>query len=34
MWKPGLVTVPMHGGDLPVGTLRSIEKQADVRLRR
>ena len=32
--KPGLVTVPMHPGDLPVGTLKSIEKQADVKLRR
>lgn len=26
--KPGKVTVPMHGGDLAVGTLRSIYRQA------
>ena len=32
--KPGLVTVPMHPGDLPIGTLKSIEKQAGVKLRR
>ena len=32
--KPGLVTVPMHPDDLPIGTLKSIEKQADVKLRR
>ena len=32
--KAGLVTVPMHLGDLPVGTLKSIEKQAGIRLRR
>jgi len=32
--KPGLVTVPMHPGDLPVGTLKSIEKQAGITLRR
>ncbi len=32
--KPGLVTVPMHPGDLPVGTRRSIEKQAGIKLRR
>ncbi len=30
--KPGLVTVPMHPGDLPIGTLKSIEKQAGVEL--
>jgi len=32
--KPGLVTVPMHPGDLPIGTLRSIEKVAGLKLRR
>jgi len=32
--KPGLVTVPMHPGDLPIGTLKSIEKQAVIKLRR
>lgn len=32
--KPGLVTVTMHPGDLPIGTLRSIEKQAGIKLRR
>jgi predicted RNA binding protein YcfA (HicA-like mRNA interferase family) len=32
--KSGLVTVPMHPGDLPIGTLKSIEKQAGVKLRR
>ena len=32
--KPALVTVPMHPGDLPIGTLKSIEKQAGVKLRR
>ena len=32
--KPGLVTVPMHPGDLPIGTLKSIEKQARIKLRR
>ena len=32
--KAGLVTVPMHLGDLPIGTLKSIEKQAGIRLRR
>jgi predicted RNA binding protein YcfA (HicA-like mRNA interferase family) len=32
--KPSLVTVPMHPGDLPIGTLKSIEKQAGVKLRR
>ncbi len=26
--KPGKVTVPAHGGDLPLGTLKSIKKQA------
>ena len=32
--RAGLVTVPMHPGDLPVGTLKSIEKQAVIKLRR
>ncbi|WP_420562628.1 type II toxin-antitoxin system HicA family toxin [Thalassobaculum sp.] len=31
--KPGLVTVPHPKRDLPVGTLRSIEKQSGLRLR-
>ena len=31
--KPGIVTVPHPKRDLPVGTLRSIEKQAGLRLR-
>jgi predicted RNA binding protein YcfA (HicA-like mRNA interferase family) len=31
--KPGVVTVPHPKKDLPAGTLRSIEKQAGVRLR-
>jgi predicted RNA binding protein YcfA (HicA-like mRNA interferase family) len=31
--KPGRVTVPHPKRDLPVGTLRSIEKQANLRLR-
>ncbi|MBW6400764.1 type II toxin-antitoxin system HicA family toxin [Roseomonas sp. HJA6] len=30
--KPGRVTVPHPKRDLPVGTLRSIEKQAGMRL--
>jgi predicted RNA binding protein YcfA (HicA-like mRNA interferase family) len=32
--KPGLVTVPMHPGDLPIGTVKSIEKAAGIKLRR
>ena len=32
--KLGLVTVPMHPGDLPIGTLKSIEKAAGIKLRR
>lgn len=28
--KPKKVTVPCHAGDIPVGTLRSIFKQADL----
>ena len=30
--KPGLVTVPHPKKDIPLGTLRSIEKQAGVSL--
>ena len=32
--KPGRVTVPHPKRDIPLGTLRSIEKQAGIRLRR
>jgi predicted RNA binding protein YcfA (HicA-like mRNA interferase family) len=31
--KKGRVTVPHPNRDIPIGTLRSIEKQAGVRLR-
>ncbi len=31
--NPGRVTVPRHNGDLPIGTLKSIEKQAKIELR-
>jgi predicted RNA binding protein YcfA (HicA-like mRNA interferase family) len=31
--KPGRVTVPHPKRDIPLGTLRSIEKQADLKLR-
>jgi len=31
--KPGRVTVPHPRRDMPIGTLRSIEKQAGIRLR-
>lgn len=31
--KPGRVTLPHPKKDLPVGTLRSIEKQAGLKLR-
>jgi predicted RNA binding protein YcfA (HicA-like mRNA interferase family) len=31
--KPGRVTVPAPRKDVPAGTLRSIEKQAGIRLR-
>jgi predicted RNA binding protein YcfA (HicA-like mRNA interferase family) len=31
--KPGRVTVPHSKRDIPLGTLRSIEKQADLKLR-
>jgi predicted RNA binding protein YcfA (HicA-like mRNA interferase family) len=31
--RPGKVTVPMHGSrDLPIGTVRSIEKQSGLTL--
>lgn len=29
--KPGKVTVPIHGGDIPPGTLISILKQAGLK---
>lgn len=29
--KPGKVTVPVHGGDIPAGTLNSILKQAGLK---
>jgi predicted RNA binding protein YcfA (HicA-like mRNA interferase family) len=32
--KPGSVTVPHPKKDIPVGTLKSIERQAGVKLRR
>lgn len=31
--KPGRVTVPHPKRDMPVGTLRSIEKQSGIKLR-
>ena len=31
--KPGRVTVPHPRRDLPIGTLRSIERQAQIKLR-
>ncbi len=31
--RPGLVTVPHPARDVPVGTLRSIERQSGTRLR-
>jgi predicted RNA binding protein YcfA (HicA-like mRNA interferase family) len=31
--KPGVVTIPHPKKDLPIGTLRSIEKQAGIKLR-
>ena len=31
--KPGRVTVPHPRRDLPIGTLKSIEKQAGIKLR-
>ena len=29
--KPGKVTIPMHSGDIPPGTLNSILKQAGLK---
>jgi predicted RNA binding protein YcfA (HicA-like mRNA interferase family) len=29
--KTGIVTVPEHGGDIPIGTLNSILKQAGLK---
>jgi len=29
--KPGRVTVPIHSGDIPAGTLNSIKKQAGLK---
>lgn len=29
--KPGKVTVPMHSGDIPIGTLNRILKQAGLK---
>jgi predicted RNA binding protein YcfA (HicA-like mRNA interferase family) len=31
--KPGRITVPSPRKDVPIGTLRSIEKQAGIKLR-
>lgn len=31
--KPGIVTVPHPKRDIPIGTLRSIERQAGIKLR-
>lgn len=31
--KPGRVTVPHPSRDIPIGTLRSIERQAGLKLR-
>ncbi len=31
--KPGRVSVPHPKGDVPIGTLRSIEKQSGLKLR-
>jgi len=31
--KPGIVTVPHPQRDIPIGTLRSIERQSGVKLR-
>lgn len=30
--KKGKVTIPMHNGDIPIGTLKSILKQASIEL--
>jgi len=32
-FKPGIVTVPHPRKDIPLGTLKSIEKQARLKLR-
>ena len=32
--KPGRVTVPHPQKDFPIGTIKSIEKQAQIKLRR
>lgn len=29
--KPGKVTIPFHGGDLPKGTVNAIRKQAGLK---
>lgn len=29
--KPGKVTIPIHGGDIPIGTLNSILNQAGLK---
>lgn len=29
--KPGKVTVPSHSGDIPVGTLKNIKRQAGLK---
>jgi predicted RNA binding protein YcfA (HicA-like mRNA interferase family) len=31
--RPGLVTVPHPNSDIPIGTLKSIEKQSGLKLR-
>jgi predicted RNA binding protein YcfA (HicA-like mRNA interferase family) len=31
--RPGLVTVPHPNPDIPIGTLKSIEKQSNLKLR-
>jgi len=31
--RPGVVTVPHPRKDMPIGTLKSIEKQAGIRIR-
>lgn len=29
--KKGKITIPVHGGDIPIGTLRAILKQAGLK---
>jgi predicted RNA binding protein YcfA (HicA-like mRNA interferase family) len=29
--KKGKITVPVHGGDIPIGTLKAIHKQAGLK---